>query len=98
MIGWNGPVKRRISAAMRLRRKVLRVPEVTDAWRVVHGEGDDLPGLVVDRIGRTFVCEHHALGFWNWREDVTWALKELMIRWVYNSSLKNVKFSIFSKK
>ena len=29
---------------MRLRRKVLRVPEVSDAWRVVHGEGDDLPG------------------------------------------------------
>lgn len=68
---------RKISAAMRLRKKVLRLPEVTDAWRVVHGEGDDLPGLVIDRIGTTFVCEHHALGFWNLREEVEWALGQL---------------------
>lgn len=68
---------KRISAAARLRKKVLRLYEVTDAWRVVHGEGDDLPGLVIDRLGTTFVCEHHALGFWRLRHEVEWALNQL---------------------
>jgi 23S rRNA G2069 N7-methylase RlmK/C1962 C5-methylase RlmI len=30
---------------------VLRLPEVTDAWRVVHAEGDGITGLMVDRYG-----------------------------------------------
>ena len=68
---------RRISAADRLRRKLLRLPEVTDAYRIVHAEGDDLPGLIVDRLGGAIVCEHHALGFWRLRADVEWALGEL---------------------
>jgi 23S rRNA (cytosine1962-C5)-methyltransferase len=68
---------RRIAAADRLRRKTLRLDQVTDAWRVVHGEGDDLSGLVVDKLGSVLVCEHHALGFWRLRHEVEWALKEL---------------------
>lgn len=60
-----------------LRRKTLRLEEVTDAYRVSHGEGDDLPGLVVDRLGPVLVVEHHALGFWNLREEVSWALGQI---------------------
>lgn len=68
---------RRLAASARLRRKGLRLHEVTDAWRLAHAEGDDLPGLIVDRLGNTFVCEHHSLGFWNLREEVSWALGQL---------------------
>jgi 23S rRNA (cytosine1962-C5)-methyltransferase len=68
---------KQIAAADRLRKKTLRLPEVTEAYRMVHAEGDDMPGLVVDRFGDVIVCEHHSLGFWLWRADVTWALKEL---------------------
>jgi len=53
----------RLRDADRLRRAALRLDRVTDAYRVVHAEGDDLPGLVVDRLGDVLVCEHHALGF-----------------------------------
>lgn len=67
----------RLQAADRLRRKLLRLPETGDAYRVVHAEGDELSGLVVDRLGPALVCEHHALGFWRAREDVEWALREL---------------------
>lgn len=35
-------------------------PEHTDAWRVVHGEGDGLPGLVVDRYGPVAVVRLYA--------------------------------------
>jgi 23S rRNA (cytosine1962-C5)-methyltransferase len=67
----------RLSAADRLRRKVLELESTTDAYRVAHAEGDDLPGLIVDRLGNVLVCEHHALGFWRLRRDVEWALNQL---------------------
>lgn len=68
---------RQLASAARLRRRGLRLHEVTDAWRIAHAEGDDLPGLVVDRLGGTVVCEYHSLGFWRMREDVEWALGQL---------------------
>lgn len=68
---------RKLAAADRLRKKTLRLPDVTDAYRVVHAEGDDLPGLIVDKLGNALVCEHHALGFWRLRHEVESALKDL---------------------
>jgi 23S rRNA (cytosine1962-C5)-methyltransferase len=50
---------------------------VSDAYRVAHAEGDDLPGLVVDRLANVLVCEHHALGFWRLRAEVEQALARL---------------------
>jgi len=68
---------KRLKSADDLRRRLLRLPEVSDAYRIAHAEGDDLPGLIVDRLGTALVCEHHALGFWRLRQDVEWALREL---------------------
>jgi 23S rRNA (cytosine1962-C5)-methyltransferase len=48
-------VARRIDAALALRRVV--VPPDTTAYRVVNGEGDRLPGVVVDRYGDYLVCQ-----------------------------------------
>lgn len=70
-------LQRRLAAAARLRRRVLRLPEVTDAWRLAHAEGDDLPGLVVDHLASVLVCEYHALGFWRLRDAVAAALGRL---------------------
>ena len=42
---------------LRVRRDVLRLDETTDAWRVVHSEGDGLSGLVIDRYGDLLVVE-----------------------------------------
>lgn len=68
---------KRLKDADTLRRRVLKLPEVTNVYRVAHAEGDDLPGLIVDRMNDILVCEHHALGFWKLREDVQWALEQL---------------------
>ncbi|HEV8239751.1 MAG TPA: class I SAM-dependent rRNA methyltransferase [Thermoanaerobaculia bacterium] len=51
---------RRIAAAVVLRERVLGLPSTapahgTDGFRLVHSEGDDLPGVVADRYGDT-VC------------------------------------------
>jgi len=70
-------LERQLRAADRLRRKALRLHERTNAYRVAHAEGDDLPGLIVDRLNDVLVCEHHALGFWNLREDIEAALRSI---------------------
>jgi 23S rRNA (cytosine1962-C5)-methyltransferase len=45
---------RRIGAAAARRLRLLALPSAaTDGFRLVHAEGDDLPGLVVDRYGDT---------------------------------------------
>ena len=71
-------LRRRIAAALRLRRRTLRLEEVTDAFRVVHAEGDDLSGLIVDKLGDALVCQYHSLGFWGLQEDVEAILRELL--------------------
>jgi 23S rRNA (cytosine1962-C5)-methyltransferase len=67
----------RLAAADRLRRKVLRLQECSDTWRIVHAEGDDLPGLIVDKLGPVLVVEYHALGFFRLRAEIESALAQL---------------------
>lgn len=67
----------RLAAADRLRKRLLDLPKRTDAYRVAHAEGDDLPGLIVDRLADVLVCEYHARGFYELREEVSWALGQL---------------------
>ncbi len=67
----------RLRAADALRRRTLRIDEVTDAYRLAHAEGDDLPGLVVDRLAGALVCEHHSRGFYELRGEITWALGQI---------------------
>ena len=49
----------------------------TDAWRLVHGESDGLPGLIVDRYGSTLVVQFLSAGVERWREDLADLLKDL---------------------
>lgn len=50
-------VARRVRRAVELRRGVLGLDTVTDAWRVLHGDGDRLPGVVADRYGDWVVLQ-----------------------------------------
>jgi 23S rRNA (cytosine1962-C5)-methyltransferase len=52
-----------LARAAALRRDVLRLGDVTNAWRVVHAEGDGLSGLVVDRYGPVAVVSLFSLGW-----------------------------------
>jgi len=53
---------RLLDRAVDLRLDTLRLPEVTDAFRVVHSDGDSLSGLVVDRFGDVLSVSTHSLG------------------------------------
>ncbi len=69
-------LRARVREADRLRRDLLRLPAVTNAWRVVHAEGDGLSGLVVDRFGEVGSVALFSLG-WERRLD---ELREVLRR------------------
>ena len=50
--------------AIRLRTEWLRLPEVSEAWRVVHSDADALSGLIIDRYADTLSIEVTTLGIW----------------------------------
>jgi 23S rRNA (cytosine1962-C5)-methyltransferase len=65
---------RRIGQAVALRRELLGLDAVTDAYRLVHSEGDGLSGLVVDRFGPLIVLEFFSAGMYRFRPAIESAL------------------------
>ncbi|MFO1496003.1 MAG: class I SAM-dependent rRNA methyltransferase [Lysobacterales bacterium] len=66
----------RIGHAIELRRSVLGLDAVTDAYRLIHSEGDDLSGLVIDRFADTLVIEYFSAGMWRQRDVIRRTLAE----------------------
>ncbi len=65
---------RRIAAAQAHREKVV---SNTTAYRLVHGEGDRLPGLVIDRYGDIFTIQTLDQGMDRAKTDIVSCLEEL---------------------
>ncbi|HEY7311929.1 MAG TPA: class I SAM-dependent rRNA methyltransferase [Gemmataceae bacterium] len=65
---------RRIAQAVALRRAWLNLDAVSNAYRLVHSEGDGLSGLVVDRFGSLIVLEFFAAGMYRFRPAIESAL------------------------
>ncbi|MBX3623116.1 MAG: class I SAM-dependent methyltransferase [Rhizobacter sp.] len=59
--------ERRIQAAIAIRQ---RLPIASDAMRLVHGEADGLPGLIVDRYGDTLSAQFLSAGAERWKKTL----------------------------
>ena len=71
--------KRRLSVALDLRRSLGLVDNPqNNTCRLVHGEGDNLPGLIVDVYGKTAVMQAHSAGMHVDRLEIAEALSEVM--------------------
>ncbi len=66
---------RKIGEAVAFRRDVLKLDEVTNAYRLVYSEADGLSGLVIDRFGDTLVIEFFAAGMYKQRAAIMDALR-----------------------
>lgn len=64
----------RLNVALALRRRLWAEP----FYRLVHGEGDGLPGLVVDRYGDVLVVQCTTAGMERLREEVLAALHKVL--------------------
>lgn len=79
---------KRLTAAFDLRKNLgLVAGEYNNAYRLVHGEGDNLPGLIIDVYDGTAVIQAHSPGMHIARFDILEALKQVM-----GEELKNVYY------
>ena len=60
-----------------------------DTYRLVHGEGDFLPGLVIDVYGKTAVMQAHSVGMHMMRNDIARELMAVMGGRIYNIYYKS---------
>ena len=60
----------KIAEAIRLRRDILKLDAVSNAWRVFHSEGDGISGLVIDRYDDLLVVGFFSAGAWRHREII----------------------------
>lgn len=68
--------ERRVREAYQVRKALgLTDSEETTCYRLVHGEGDNLPGLIVDIYGTTAVIQAHSVGMYVARTEIAEALK-----------------------
>ena len=67
--------KHRVERAAALRAHYVASGD-TDAYRVVNGEGDMLPGLIVDRYSSWLVVQFHTAGIERWKNEICLALEE----------------------
>ncbi len=87
---------RRLSVAFDVRRSLgLTDREDHNIYRLVHGEGDNLPGLVIDIYGHTAVIQAHSVGMHCNRMDIAEALMRVMgdrIKGIYYKSETTLPF------
>ena len=67
----------RLRNAWQMRKDLNLIRPDNDAFRLVHGEGDYLPGLIVDVYGNTAVMQAHTPGIHFMRRRIAGALTEL---------------------
>lgn len=85
-------------AAWRVREKALPLIAETaetslDCFRLVHGEGDGLSGLIVDIYGDTAVLQCHSIGMHRQRDLLTEALRAALpdrIKAIYDKSVETL--------
>ena len=78
---------RRLRSAYELRQTLGLIRDDNNAYRLVHGEGDGLPGLIIDVYAHTAVMQAHTAGIHYIRE----ALAEDLIR-VAGAEIRNVYY------
>jgi len=77
----------RISAALEMRKSLGLISPTNNAFRLIHGEGDFLPGLIIDIYNDTAVMQSHSVGMHESRIEICEALKLVMA-----DKLKNIYY------
>ncbi len=87
---WND----KINSAYQLRKNLgLTDSEQTNVYRLIHGEGDQLPGLVIDFYNGTAVIQAHQIGMHRHVQEITEALKKVygpVLKGVYDKSAETL--------
>ncbi|MCH5307456.1 MAG: class I SAM-dependent rRNA methyltransferase [Prevotella sp.] len=69
----------RLRSALTMRRAIGIADNAdNNTYRLIHGEGDNLPGLIIDVYGQTAVMQAHSIGMHRQRREIARALQNVM--------------------
>lgn len=78
----------KLSAAYKLRETTgLTENKSTNVYRLVHGEGDHLPGLIIDHYNGNLIVQAHAIGIHKYRNEIAESLKR-----IFGEKLKSIYY------
>ena len=79
---------KKLSAAYRLRAMLgITDNEQTNVYRLIHGEGDQLPGLIIDHYNGNLVIQAHAVGIHLHMDHIVHSLKK-----IFGTKLKSIYY------
>ena len=86
----------RLSSALKMRQAIgIADNPNNNTYRLVHGEGDNLPGLIIDVYDETAVMQAHSIGMHLCRKEIARALNEVMegrVKHIYYKSETTLPF------
>ncbi len=88
--------RRRIKKAIDYRTSIgLTDNPLTNVYRLVHAEGDNLPGLIIDYYNGVIVMQMHSVGMYRIRKEISQILSELLgerIKAIYDKSETTIPY------
>ena len=86
----------RLASALKMRQAIgIADNPNNNTYRLVHGEGDNLPGLIIDVYDETAVMQAHSIGIHLCRKEIARALNEVMegrVKHIYYKSETTLPF------
>ena len=86
----------RLVSALKMRQAIgIADNPNNNTYRLVHGEGDNLPGLIIDVYDETAVMQAHSIGMHLCRKEIARALNEVMngrVKHIYYKSETTLPF------
>jgi 23S rRNA (cytosine1962-C5)-methyltransferase len=88
--------RKRLSMALDYRRNIgLLEDETTNVFRLIHAEGDNMPGLIIDFYNGVAVMQMHSVGMYRMRHEIASLLVELLgkkLKAVYDKSETTIPY------
>ena len=84
--------KEKIKNALQQRNETLKIDKNNNVYRLIHAEGDYLPGFICDIYNEVAVFQFHSIGMWKIRGLFTEIVKEILpnIELIYDKSVKTI--------
>ena len=83
--------KKKIKKAYDLRKNTIEISSTNNVFRLVHAEGDQMPGFICDIYNRVAIFQFHSIGMWKHKEVFTKIVLELLsLDVIYDKSEKTL--------
>ena len=83
--------KKKIKKAYDQRKNTIEISSTNNVYRLVHAEGDQMPGFICDIYNKVAIFQFHSIGMWKHKEVFTKiVLKLLPVDVIYDKSEKTL--------